>query len=179
MNLTIFCASSENVHQKYFDSAAAIGKELATRKVNIVYGGGNIGLMGALANAALENGGYVIGVIPHFMKEWERNHTGIQETIFTKTMQKRKRILLEKGDGVLVLPGGVGTMDELFEALTLKRLNRYDKPVIIFNQNGFYNHLLVQLELFAEEKFTNINNLIFIAETIPEIFDILNSNHKP
>jgi len=168
MNITVFCASSSKINQKYFDSTTAIAKHIAETGKGVVYGGGNVGLMGCLADTALANGGYVIGIIPEFMKVWERAHEGCQELIFTDNMRDRKLKLLVRGDAVLILPGSVGTMDELFEAFTLKRLNRYDKPIIIFNQDGFYDALISLLNTFIDEQFMGDEPLYQECKTVEE-----------
>ena len=121
-SLTVFCGSKLGNNQSYSIEAAALGKWLAMNDIELVYGGGNKGIMGAVANACLENGGKVIGIIPKLLLEWEAQHNGLTELIITEDMHDRKKLLYEKGDAAMVLPGGIGTLDELFEMLTWNNL---------------------------------------------------------
>jgi len=171
MNLTVFCASSNTIPKKYFEQTRQLAKGLVNQNITAVYGGGSTGLMGCLADTMLEQGGELIGIIPEFMKKWERNHLGVQEMIFTETMQERKAILLEKGDALLILPGGVGTLDELFEALTLKRLQRFNKPIFVLNYNGFYDALETLLQRFLDENFMSEGHMWETVTSVEELFD--------
>lgn len=151
--ITVYCSSSNSLPQKYYDETQKIGKLLAQEKVTIIYGGGSSGLMGTLADSSLENGGRVVGVIPKFMKAVEWDHKGVQLMIETKDMAERKKLLIEGTDGVIALPGGVGTFEELFEVLSAKRLGLFTKPVIIYNFEGFYDPVIQMLNRCIEENF--------------------------
>ena len=152
-SVTIYCSSSNTLPQKYYDETKKIGRLLADEKITIIYGGGSSGLMGTLADSALENGGYVKGVIPGFMKEVEWDHKGVQEMIETEDMAERKKILIEGTDAIIALPGGVGTFEELFEVLSSKRLGLITQPIIIYNFEGFYDPIIETLNRCISENF--------------------------
>lgn len=149
----VYCASSDKVDDAYFRGASTLGQLLANNKITTIYGGGSAGLMGRLADSALEHGGQVVGIIPHFMKEVEWQHKHLTELILVEDMHERKRRFLIDVDAVVALPGGCGTFEELMEVITLKRLGVFIKPIIIVNQNGYYDHLVAMLEKAIEEKF--------------------------
>lgn len=152
-SLTVFCGSKLGNNQSYCEEAAGLGKWLAMNKIELVYGGGNKGIMGVLANACLENGGKVLGIIPKLLLEWEAQHDGLTELIITEDMHDRKKLLYEKGDAAMVLPGGIGTLDELFEMLTWNNLKIHNKKVFILNVDGFYNALIQLLDSMDKEGF--------------------------
>ncbi len=135
------------------EQAAELGKLMAERNITLIYGGGNVGIMGAIANAVMDNGGKMIGIIPKVLVEWERQHTGISQLIITEDMHERKRTIYSMCDAAVVLPGGFGTLDELFEMLTWNQLSIHDKEIFILNSNGFYDHLIKHIELMQQEKF--------------------------
>jgi uncharacterized protein (TIGR00730 family) len=145
-SLTVFCGSKSGANQSFLTEATALGRLLAQENINLVYGGGNKGLMGAVANGCLAQGGKVIGIMPKLLLEWEAQHTGLTELIITEDMHERKRILYEKADAGLVLPGGMGTLDELFEMLTWNNLKIHNKKVFILNIDGYYNALIHLLD---------------------------------
>ena len=151
--VTIYCSSSNTLPQKYYEETKKIGQLLAKENITIIYGGGSSGLMGTLADSALENDGKVIGVIPRFMKAVEWDHKGVNLMIETEDMAERKKLLIEGTDAVIALPGGVGTFEELFEVLSAKRLGLFTKPIIIYNYQGFYNPIIEMLETCVEENF--------------------------
>ncbi len=144
--LTVFCGSKSGANPSFFIEATALGQLLAQENINLVYGGGNKGLMGALANACLAQGGKVIGIMPKLLLEWEAQHTGLTELIITEDMHERKKILYEKGEAGLVLPGGMGTLDELFEMLTWNNLKIHSKKIFILNIDGYYDALIHLLD---------------------------------
>ncbi len=148
-----------------------MGVTLAQRQIRLVYGAGNIGLMGVLADAVLENGGEVLGVIPDFLKEKEVCHTGLTELVVTQTMHQRKQIMEERSDGVIVLPGGFGTLDEFFEILTWKQLHLHNKPVGLLNVGGFYDPLLAHFQKMQAEGFIKPANfdLVVVAENMDDL----------
>lgn len=152
-SLTVFCGSKLGNNQTYTTEAAVLGKWLAKNNIELVYGGGNKGIMGVIANACLENGGSVIGIIPKLLLEWEAQHNELTELIITEDMHDRKKLLYEKGDAAMVLPGGIGTLDELFEMLTWNNLKIHNKKVFILNVDGFYNALIQLLEKMDKEGF--------------------------
>ena len=152
-SLTVFCGSKLGNNQTYSEEAAGLGKWLAMNNIELVYGGGNKGIMGSVANACLENGGKVLGIIPKLLLEWEAQHDGLTELIITEDMHDRKKLLYEKGDAAMVLPGGIGTLDELFEMLTWNNLKIHNKKVFILNVDGFYNALIQLLDTMDKEAF--------------------------
>lgn len=152
-SVAIYCASSTKIKPIYYEVARQLGRELALRGVTQVNGAGNMGLMQAASDAALEAGGEVIGVIPSFMVEQNWHHTGLTKIIETPDMESRKQTINDMTDGAIVLPGGCGTLDELFEVITLKQLGVYLKPIIILNVDGYYDHLLLHLERSMKENF--------------------------
>lgn len=151
-NVTVYCASSNAIRDRYFDVAEETGRLLAERGYTLVYGGGKIGLMGAVARTVHECGGTVFGVIPEALKEREGvAYEVADKLVITKTMQERKAILFTQADAFLVLPGGFGTLEEFMEVLTLKQLSYHDKPLTIVNTDGYYDPLLELFEHFFEE----------------------------
>ncbi len=155
MRICVYCASSEHCDRSYHDAANALGRTLAESGCTIVYGGGGVGLMGSLANGALAAGGHVIGIIPRFMTEVEWQHPGVANLEIVEDMRERKHRLLTGSDAVVALPGGCGTLEELFEAMTLKRLALYLKPIVLLDTNGFYAPLERFLEQTIEQRFMN------------------------
>lgn len=155
MRICVYCASSEHVDRTYHDAATALGRTLAESGCTTVYGGGAAGLMGSLANGALAAGGEVIGVIPRFMTEVEWQHPGVANMQIVEDMRERKHRLLTGSDAVVALPGGCGTLEELFEAMTLKRLALYFNPIVLLNTNNFYAPLETFLEQAIDQRFMN------------------------
>jgi uncharacterized protein (TIGR00730 family) len=155
MRICVYCASSDECDRIYHDAANALGRTLADAGCTIVYGGGAVGLMGALANGALAAGGEVIGIIPRFMTEVEWQHPGLANLEIVEDMRERKHRLLTGSDAVVALPGGCGTLEELFEAMTLKRLGLYLNPIVLLDTNGFYAPLQQFMEQVIEQRFMN------------------------
>lgn len=141
MRVCVYCASSASCDPIYHDAARRLGALLAREQCTVVYGGGGVGSMGALADGALDEKGSVVGIIPRFMTEVEWQHPGVLELDIVDDMRERKHRLLTGSDAVVALPGGCGTLEEVFEAMTLKRLGIYFNPIILVNTNGFYNGL--------------------------------------
>jgi uncharacterized protein (TIGR00730 family) len=145
-NIAVFCASASGVNPVYQAAAEELGRAIATRNIGLVYGGSNVGLMKAVAEAALSAGGKVIGVIPEVLVDLEVAHHGITELLITSTMHTRKALIGEKADAFIALPGGFGTFEELFEVLAWHTLNIHGKPILLLNVNGFYDKLLIFLD---------------------------------
>lgn len=152
-NVTVYCASSRQADERYRDVARRLGVHLASAGVGIVYGGGAVGSMGALADGALSAGGPVVGVLPEFMKSLEWGHPGVGDLRVVETMHARKHTMLELADAVVALPGGCGTFEELLEAITWKRLGLFAGPIAVVNQDGFYDPLLALLDRAVDERF--------------------------
>jgi uncharacterized protein (TIGR00730 family) len=151
--LCVFCGSSTGKNNYYAGKARELGKSLAAAGLELVYGGGSIGLMGVLADAVLDNGGRVTGVIPRFLYDRELGHEGLTELIVVESMHERKMRMAEKSDGFLAMPGGIGTMEELFEVFTWSQLSLIDKPVALYNVNHYFDALLSFLDHMVEEGF--------------------------
>ena len=149
----VYCASSDKIDQKYFDATKTLAKALTKNNTTVVYGGGARGLMGHLADTVLEEKGRIIGIMPHFMKEVEFHHKDVNEFIFTADMHERKKQFMVGVDALITLPGGCGTFEELMEAITLKRLGIFTKPIVILNLDGYYDSLLAMLENAISEGF--------------------------
>lgn len=176
-NIAIFCGSAEGNNPIYAQQAREFGLRMAEKGLTLYYGGGCIGLMWAAADAVMQQGGTAIGVAPDF---FTRNHVlaeNITKMIYVKTMSERKQLLEYEADAFVALPGGYGTMDELFEILTDSQLGMHSKPIVLFNQNGFYDHLVAQLDRFSEEGFLRPfhKNLLLVANTLDELFECLDS----
>jgi hypothetical protein len=153
--ITVYCASSSLVDPKYFKAAREMADVLVDHGVAVVFGGGGHGLMGCLADRVVERGGRIVGVMPHFMREVEWNHKRLDETVFVDDMHERKKRLLQDSDALIALPEGCGTMEELLEAITLKRLGQFTRPIVILNTDGFYDPLLDMLDRSIREHFMN------------------------
>lgn len=176
-SLALYCGSSVGNNPAYAQEAARFGEMCARKSLTLYYGGGSIGLMGAAANAALDNGGKVIGVAPDFFTKGEVLATNITEMILVKTMSERKQLLEEKADAFVVFPGGYGTMDELFEMITDAQLGLHFKPIAVYNYMGFYDLLLKQLDKFMEEGFLRPfhHSLLISAGNLEELFEKLDA----
>ncbi len=155
LRICVYAASSNQVAQEFHDAAFQLGEALARAGHSIVYGGGSQGLMGALANGALNYGGEVIGILPKFMADLEWGHPGLTHLDLVEDMRERKHKLLTGSDAVIALPGGCGTLEELFEALTLKRLGIYFNPIVLVNTKNFYAPLQTLMQQVIDEKFMN------------------------
>ena len=168
-NVCVYSASSTKIAPKYFKAATELGYILASRGINLINGAGSIGLMAATSNAALAAGGTVTGVIPRFMVEQGWHHTGLTQLVETETMHERKQLMADLSDGVIALPGGCGTMEELMEIITWKQLGLYLKPIVILNIDGFFNPLLEMLQHAIDEHFMRPEHgAIWRVATSPE-----------
>ncbi len=153
MNIAVYCASSTKIHEDFFHAAQAIGEGLARRGIGLVNGAGNMGLMAASADACLQHGGEVTGVIPSFMIEQDWHHKKLTHLIETRDMHERKQTMACLSDGCIALPGGCGTLEELMEVITWKQLGLYLKPIVILNTRDYYSPLLQQLQRGIDEHF--------------------------
>lgn len=167
----VYCASSARTPQKYLEATDVLAKALVDAKINVVFGGGSTGLMGRLADTVLALGGSITGIMPQFMKEVEWAHTQVDQMHLVADMHERKKKFLEGTNALIALPGGTGTLEELVEAITLKKLGFYPHPIIILNLEGFYDPLLMLFARMTEEKFmtTAHQNLYTVVEQAAEI----------
>src|SRR5580698_1276143 len=174
-NVAVFCASANGSNPVYKAEAEELGRALATRNIGIVYGGAKVGLMCAVAEAALALNGRVIGVIPEVLVDLEVAHHGISELHVTETMHTRKALMAEKSDAFIALPGGFGTFEELFEVLAWQTLKIHAKPVLLLNTNGFYDQLLAFLDHCVEQGMLRAKNrsIVLVAATVDEAIALL------
>jgi uncharacterized protein (TIGR00730 family) len=152
-SLTVFCGSKSGSDPLYCEHPKQVGSMLAEKNITLIYGGGNKGIMGAVANAVLERGGRVVGIMPGILAIPEHQHPGLSEMLQVEDMHVRKRMLYEKCDAALVLPGGFGTMDEFFEMLTWNQLNIHCKKIFVLNTSGFYDNLILFLHTMEDMNF--------------------------
>ena len=168
-SVCVYCASSTQIDEKYFRAAETLGTLIAQCGLRLITGAGNMGLMNAVEEAALASGGEVTGIIPSFMIKEGWHHTGLTELIETASMHERKQMMADLSDGAIALPGGCGTFEELLEVITWKQLGLYLNPIIILNLDGYYNHLIAQLDKALEDKFMrDIHAGIWQVATTPE-----------
>jgi uncharacterized protein (TIGR00730 family) len=174
-NIAVFCASSNGIHSAYRVAAEELGRALATRKIGVIYGGANVGLMQGVAEAALAANGRVVGVIPEVLVNLEVAHRGITELHVTSTMHTRKALIGEKADAFIALPGGFGTFEELFEVLAWHTLKLHAKPILLLNTLGFYDKLLAFLDDCAAEGMLKPKSreLLLVADTVGEALGML------
>jgi uncharacterized protein (TIGR00730 family) len=178
MTVCIFASSSSRINSEYAKAASELGILLAMANTHVVYGGGGIGLMGTLADSVINAGGSITGVIPAFMKEEGWDHTGVSEMIITPDMGERKKQMLVRADAVVALPGGVGTLEELTEAITLKQLGLFSGSIIILNTLDFYKSLIEFLDHMIEGRFLRYEHkgMWQIADTPEKVMEYLAKN---
>lgn len=152
-SITVFCGSRSGSNPLFEAHTKKLGHLLAEKNIAVIYGGGNKGLMGATANAVIEKNGVIIGIMPELLQQWEHQHEGITELLIVDTMHTRKRLLYEKCDAAIILPGGFGTLDEVFEMLTWNQLKIHSKEIFILNTAGFYDHLIKHIHSMHDNEF--------------------------
>ena len=170
-SICVYCASGPGNNPAFMEAATQLGRILAHNGIRLVYGGGSVGLMGALAEAVLDHGGTVTGVIPDFLVNREHMLVRVQERIITPDMHERKRVMFERADAFVALPGGVGTLEELVEQLTWAQLGRHKKPILILNSAGFWDPLCTLIEQMEELDFIRAGMMVslLVAERVEEI----------
>jgi uncharacterized protein (TIGR00730 family) len=170
--LCVYCSSSDLIDAKYHAAAEELGRGMATRGWGLVYGGGCVGSMGVLARAVKAGGGYVVGVIPEFMKSRELAYNEADELVTVETMRERKRLMEERAAAFVALPGGLGTLEEFSEIVTLRYLNRLNRPVVLLNQDGFYDDLLKFFARVLSERFMSpdVHDLFTVAKTVDDVW---------
>mgnify|MGYP001356943513 CR=1 FL=1 len=175
-SICVFCGSRHGDDPAFADVARELGRALVARKIRLVFGGGHIGLMGVVADAVLEQGGEVIGVIPEALVQRELAHPGVQDMRIVPTMHARKALMSELSDGFIALPGGLGTFEELFEVLTWGQLGFHNKPIALLNVNGYYDPLLTMLDRGVQCEFLSPRNrnLLFDSESVSKVISFLN-----
>lgn len=171
--ILVYCGANSGTKLIYKETAEKLGKTLAENNIRLIYGGGSVGLMGIIADAVLAHNGQVTGIIPYFLDRMEVGHKSLPEIHKVETMHERKALMEKLCDGIITLPGGYGSMDELFEILSWSQLGLHQKPVGLLNVNGFYDYLLKQLDVMVEEGFLKKENrsLVVVAETIEDLME--------
>ena len=179
-SIVVFCGSSEGNDPDILSSAYALVQTLAEQKITLVYGAAKIGVMGKVAQGALDYKGKVIGIIPDFLKLKEVYHTGLTELIVTENMHERKLKMHELSDGIITLPGGYGTLEELFEMITWAQLGLHQKPIGILNTNGFYDDLLKMIRKMVDQGFLKVENyeMLLVDDSVDGLIKQM-ENYKP
>ena len=182
MKICVYGAASSQINDIFIKTGEQLGREIASHNHGLVFGGGRNGMMGAVARGVEEKKGYILGISPDYFEEnnAEVSFIGCTEFIKTKTMRERKKLLDESSDAFIIAPGGVGTFDEFFEILTLKQLGRHNKPIVIFNIDGYYDHLLDMMQVSVEKNFIPVEctKLYKITTTIEETLSYI-ENYDP
>lgn len=179
--LCVFCGSSHGASPAYAEAAKNVGREFARRGIGLVYGGGNVGLMGVVADAVLAGGGHVTGVIPEALMAKEVGHRGLSDLRVVKTMHERKALMAELSDGFIALPGGIGTFEEFFEIVTWAQLGFHTKPCALLNVNGFYEPLMKLVDHAVEEQFVKAKqrNIVMMDSEIGALLERMAHQHVP
>lgn len=179
--IAVFCGSSKGFDPKYAKAAIQLGNFFSQHDIGLVYGGGKIGIMGIIADTMIQNKAEVIGVIPHLLKHEEVVHTNVSQLIVTKKMSKRKVKISKLVDGYIALPGGFGTLDEIFEALTLGQLGIEKKAIGILNTDGYFKYTLLQLDHMVKEGFLKQENrdMVIVSDTIEDLIGRMRSYQAP
>lgn len=180
-SITVFCGSSFGSDDVYKEQAALLGRTLTKQNIQLIYGGANVGLMGAVADGALNEGGKVVGILPHFLQSKEIAHNQLTELILVETMHERKTRMNDLCDGVIVLPGGYGTLEEFFEMITWAQLGLHQKPIGILNIDGFYDDLIKLVQTMVDKGFLKQINreMLLISNTIDELLEMMRNYQAP
>ncbi|MDN4495427.1 TIGR00730 family Rossman fold protein [Ureibacillus aquaedulcis] len=180
MNVAIYCGSQAGKKDIYIEKAKELGETLAKAQIGIVYGGSNVGLMGAVADASLAHSGRVIGIMPEHLQKREIAHLHLTEIHFVESMHIRKKQMVDLSDAYIALPGGCGTLDEYFEVFTWAQIGLHQNPVILYNIDGFYDALILHFEKMIEEGFIREEqrDILRVATTADEILHILGSHQE-
>lgn len=180
-SIAVFCASADGIDDRYITQAYAVGKAIAEKGYRLIYGGGGIGSMAAAANGALENGGEVIGVIPHFLAKREIAQKGLHELILVDSMHQRKMKMNELSDGSITLPGGFGTLEEFFEIITWGQLGLHEKPSALLNVEGYYDHLIAQLQHMRDQALlkAKYHDMVLIDSDIHRLIERMEGYQHP
>lgn len=174
-SLLVYCGANPGNKPIYKEMAVSLGEEMVKRDMRLIYGGGSLGLMGTIANTVLENGGEVVGIIPEFLDKMEVGHPNLTEMHVVETMHERKALMEKMCDGIVTMPGGYGSMDELFEILSWSQLGLHTKPVGLLNVNGFYDLMIRQLDHMTEEGFLKQQNreILQVSGSVDELFTLM------
>jgi hypothetical protein len=172
-SVAVFCGANKGTPTYFEEQAALLGRTLAAKGIRVLFGGGSVGLMGVLADAVIAAGGPITGVITHQLNDLELGHPGVEEMIIVESMAERRTLLIKGTDGVITLPGGYGSMDEHFEALTLAQLHQYRKPIGLLNVKGYYDPLITMLDNMVEHGFLKAQNrnLCIASDSVTNLLD--------
>lgn len=176
-SLCVYCGSSDRGRPTHHDAALRLGRVMAKAGIRLVYGGGRIGMMGRIADAVMEGGGEVIGIIPQFLEQVEVGHSGVTRLIVTDNMHERKQKMAEMSDAFLIMPGGLGTLEETFEILTWKQLGLHQKPVVIADIGGYWRHLTELIDYMIDENYARPENraLFQVIDSVDELLPALSA----
>lgn len=174
-SVAVFCGASNNVSEAHLKVGRQLGEAFAQHDIRLIYGGGDCGMMGAVANSVMDQGGKVTGVFPKTLKDLEDEHENLTETIVVDTMHQRKEIMYQRSKAFAILPGGFGTMDEMFEIITWRQLRLHRKPVIIFNHRGYWNHLIALMDNIVAKGFAKpeVSSFYTVVEDLPSLMEAL------
>jgi hypothetical protein len=169
-SICVYCGAQRGADPGYADAAARLGRALAARGIRLVYGGGSVGLMGIVADAVLAGGGRVTGVIPRWLASAEVAHRGLDDLVLVESMHERKRVMFDRSEAFIALPGGFGTLDELFEMVTWRQLGRHERPIVLANVRGFFDGLIAHVEHAVREGFIpeRLRGLVVVARDVEE-----------
>ncbi len=179
-SVCVFCGAQNKVPRIHLDMGKELGKRMAKNNISLVYGGGDCGIMGAVANAVMASGGWVTGVFPESLRNIENEHQNLSKIIIVDTMHTRKELMYNKSDMFVILPGGFGTMDEMFEILTWKQLLLHNKPIVIFNHEGYWDHLIALMENIIDKGFAMMGTkeLYDVVTSLDELMEYMHNHPK-
>nr|WP_298684094.1 TIGR00730 family Rossman fold protein [uncultured Dongia sp.] len=174
-SLCVYCGSSRGANPNFVPMATDLGRQMAERKIRLIYGGGRVGLMGACADGVMASGGEVIGIIPQHLQDREIGHSGLTELKVVDNMHTRKRMMFDLSDAFCVLPGGLGTLEELFEVVTWRQLGMHDKPIVVLNLDGYWDKLVGMIDGIIDDGFVqpSARQYFSVVNSIGRLFDIL------
>ncbi len=180
-SVCVYCGSSAKVDERYREAAVRLGALLARQRVTLVYGGGRVGLMGLMADACLQAGGSVVGVIPEFLRRWEVGHGAVTELVVVDNMHQRKQAMFDRSDGFAILPGGLGTLDETFEILTWKQLRLHDKPIALIDVAGYWQPFTALFDHVIAENFAQpeMRDLLTVVADVDDLLPALERAGRP
>lgn len=180
-SLCVYCGASNHVEPIYLDAARTLGQQMAERGIRLVFGGGQVGLMGAVADSVLEGGGEAIGVFPDHLHRFEAAHRGVTRMIAVEDMHQRKRTMFDLADAIAILPGGIGTLDETFEMVTWKQLEMHDKPIVLVNIADYWTPLLDLIDHMIAHRFARegTRELFTVVNSVDKVFDAIAAAPPP
>lgn len=175
MKICLYGSGSNKLEEKYFKTAYELGKKIADENHCLIFGGGNDGMMGHVARGVSDNDGFVTAIMPEWMRDFEKLYDECDNVIYTKSMDERKKLFVTKSEAFIIVAGGIGTLDELFETIALKKLKIHNKPIVILNTHHFYDNMLEMIDVMVKERTipSDNRNIFYVADTIKNAFDYL------